>query len=86
MLTSFLCQTMEEENLKLRLEMSHIKTETIDLEDREKELVSDALRQLNDANAHINKVTAQLEKKTDECVSQQVRICLLMTQIVGACT
>ena len=63
---------MEEENLKLRLEMSHIKTETIDLEDREKELVSDALRQLNDANAHINKVTAQLEKKTDECVAQQV--------------
>ena len=63
---------MEEENLKLRAEMSHIKTETIDLEDREKELVTDALRQLNDANSHINKVTAQLEKKTDECMSQQV--------------
>ena len=65
---------MEEENLKLRAEMSHIKTETIDLEDREKELVTDALRQLNDANSHINKVTAQLEKKTDECVAQQVRV------------
>ena len=64
---------MEEENLKLRSEMSHIKTETIDLEDREKELVTDALRQLNDANGHIGKVTAQLEKKTDECMAQQVR-------------
>ena len=66
-------QTMEEENLKLRADMSHIRTETIDLEDREKELVADAVRQLNDANAHVNKVTEQLEMKTDECMTQQVK-------------
>eukprot|EP00079_Xenopus_tropicalis_P036246 XP_017950017.1 PREDICTED: trafficking kinesin-binding protein 1 isoform X6 [Xenopus tropicalis] len=73
---------LEDENIVLRSEACHLKTETITYEEKEQQLVNDCVKELRDANVQIVSISEELAKKTDDAARQQEEITHLLSQIV----
>ncbi|XP_026534302.1 trafficking kinesin-binding protein 1-like [Notechis scutatus] len=73
---------LEEENVVLRSEACHLKTETITYEEKEQQLVNDCVKELRDANLQIATISEELAKKTEDAARQQEEITHLLSQIV----
>ncbi|KAG2464782.1 TRAK1 protein, partial [Polypterus senegalus] len=73
---------LEEENIVLRSEACHLKTETITYEEKEQQLVNDCVKELRDANIQITSIAEELAKKTEDAARQQEEITHLLSQIV----
>ncbi|XP_063068151.1 trafficking kinesin-binding protein 2 isoform X2 [Engraulis encrasicolus] len=75
-------QDLEEENLTLRSEACHLKTETICYEEKEEQLVRDCVKELRESNSQMVGLTDELSKKNDELIRHQEEIAQLLSQIV----
>uniref|UniRef100_A0A452GSW1 Uncharacterized protein n=1 Tax=Gopherus agassizii TaxID=38772 RepID=A0A452GSW1_9SAUR len=73
---------LEEENLALRSKACHLKTETITYEVKERELVSDCVKELRETHAQIARMTEELSGKSEELIHYQEEISTLLSQIV----
>ncbi|XP_063055768.1 trafficking kinesin-binding protein 1 isoform X2 [Engraulis encrasicolus] len=73
---------LEEENIVLRSEASHLETETICYEEKEQQLVNDCVKELRNANLQISTLAEDLARKTDDASRQQEEITHLLSQIV----
>uniref|UniRef100_A0A668A8I9 Trafficking kinesin protein 1 n=1 Tax=Myripristis murdjan TaxID=586833 RepID=A0A668A8I9_9TELE len=73
---------LEEENLSLRSEASHLETETISYEEKEQQLVNDCVKELRDANLQMSTLAEELARKTEDASRQQEEITHLLSQIV----
>nr|XP_033800469.1 trafficking kinesin-binding protein 2 isoform X2 [Geotrypetes seraphini] len=73
---------LEEENLELRSQACHIKTETITYEEKEQQLVIDCVNEIRESNAEIGRLTEELFEKNEELARYQEEIATLLTQIV----
>ncbi|XP_065416980.1 trafficking kinesin-binding protein 2 isoform X5 [Chrysemys picta bellii] len=73
---------LEEENLALRSKACHLKTETITYEAKERELVSDCVKELRETHAQIARMTEDLSGKSEELIRYQEEISTLLSQIV----
>uniref|UniRef100_A0AAY4D8G5 TRAK1 protein n=1 Tax=Denticeps clupeoides TaxID=299321 RepID=A0AAY4D8G5_9TELE len=73
---------LEEENLVLRSEASHLETETISFEEKEQQLVNDCVKELRDAHIQISSIAEELARKTEDASRQQEEITHLLSQIV----
>ncbi|XP_069781559.1 trafficking kinesin-binding protein 1-like [Narcine bancroftii] len=73
---------LEEENVVLRTETSHLQTETISYEEKEHQLVNDCVKELRDANVQLVNLAEELAKKTEDAARQQEEITHLLSQIV----
>ncbi|XP_041101043.1 trafficking kinesin-binding protein 1-like isoform X6 [Polyodon spathula] len=73
---------LEEENVALRSEACHLKTETITYEEKEQQLVNDCVKELRDAHVQISSIAEELAKKTEDAARQQEEITHLLSQIV----
>ncbi|XP_030638212.1 trafficking kinesin-binding protein 2 isoform X2 [Chanos chanos] len=75
-------QELEEENLALRTEASHLKTETITYEEKEQQLVSDCVKELRESNSQMVTLTDELSRKNEDLLRHQEEIAQLLSQIV----
>ncbi|XP_036401022.1 trafficking kinesin-binding protein 2-like isoform X2 [Megalops cyprinoides] len=75
-------QELEEENLALRSEASHLKTETMTYEEKEQQLVSDCVKELRETNSQMVSLTDELAKKNEELLRHQEEMAQLLSQIV----
>uniref|UniRef100_A0A4W5JE20 Trafficking protein, kinesin binding 2 n=1 Tax=Hucho hucho TaxID=62062 RepID=A0A4W5JE20_9TELE len=73
---------LEEENLALRSEACHLKTETITYEEKEQQLVSDCVKELRESNSQMVNLTEELSHKNEEVMRHQEEISQLLSQIV----
>ncbi|XP_078085067.1 trafficking kinesin-binding protein 2 [Mustelus asterias] len=73
---------LEDENLSLRSEACHLKTETINYEEKEQQLVNDCVKELKETNIHISNLADELSKKNDDIARHQEEITNLLSQIV----
>ncbi|MGH0117257.1 UNVERIFIED_CONTAM: hypothetical protein FKN15_032224, partial [Acipenser sinensis] len=73
---------LEEENVVLRSEACHLKTETITYEEKEQQLVNDCVKELRDASIQISSIAEELAKKTEDAARQQEEMTHLLSQIV----
>ncbi|XP_066544695.1 trafficking kinesin-binding protein 2 isoform X2 [Amia ocellicauda] len=73
---------LEEENLALRSEACHLKTETITYEEKEQQLVSDCVKELRESNSQMVVMSEELSRKNEELVKHQEEIANLLSQIV----
>ncbi|XP_067267515.1 trafficking kinesin-binding protein 1 isoform X1 [Chanodichthys erythropterus] len=73
---------LEEENLSLRSEASHLKSETESYEEKEQQLVNDCVRELRQSSIQISSIAEELAKKTEDASRQQEEITHLLSQIV----
>ncbi|XP_062907717.1 trafficking kinesin-binding protein 2-like isoform X1 [Mobula hypostoma] len=73
---------LEDENLSLRSEACHLKTETINYEEKEQQLVNDCVKELREANINISNLADELSRKNDDIVRHQEEITNLLSQIV----
>ncbi|XP_053354424.1 trafficking kinesin-binding protein 2 isoform X1 [Clarias gariepinus] len=75
-------QELEEENLKLRVEASQLKKDTITYEEKEQQLVSDCVKELRESNSQMVNLTEELSQKNEDLMKQQEEISQLLSQIV----
>ncbi|KAJ8338517.1 hypothetical protein SKAU_G00374830 [Synaphobranchus kaupii] len=75
-------QELEEENLALRSEATHLKTETITYEEKEQQLVSDCMKELRETNSQMVTMTDELSRKNEELLRHQEEMAQLLSQIV----
>ncbi|XP_069053054.1 trafficking kinesin-binding protein 2 isoform X2 [Lepisosteus oculatus] len=73
---------LEEENLALRSQACHLKTETITYEEKEQQLVSDCVKELRESNSQMVAMTEELSRKNEELLRHQEEIATLLSQIV----
>ncbi|XP_054619344.1 trafficking kinesin-binding protein 1-like isoform X2 [Dunckerocampus dactyliophorus] len=73
---------LEEENLSLRSEASHLKSETETYEEKEQQLVNDCVKELRLSSLQISAIAEELARKTDDASRQQEEITHLLSQIV----
>ncbi|XP_028978778.2 trafficking kinesin-binding protein 1 isoform X3 [Esox lucius] len=73
---------LEEENLSLRTEACHLKTETETYEEKEQQLVNDCVKELKQSSLQINTIAEELARKTEDAMRQQEEITHLLSQIV----
>ncbi|XP_067844163.1 trafficking kinesin-binding protein 2 isoform X2 [Heptranchias perlo] len=73
---------LEDENLSLRSEACHLKTETINYEEKEQQLVNDCVKELRETNIHISNLADELSRKNDDIARHQEEITNLLSQIV----
>uniref|UniRef100_A0A8D3BGJ5 Trafficking kinesin-binding protein 1-like n=1 Tax=Scophthalmus maximus TaxID=52904 RepID=A0A8D3BGJ5_SCOMX len=73
---------LEEENLSLRSEAHHLKSETETYEEKEQQLVSDCVKELRLSSLQISTIAEELARKTDDASRQQEEITHLLSQIV----
>ncbi|KAI1901885.1 hypothetical protein AGOR_G00039040 [Albula goreensis] len=73
---------LEDENIVLRSEASHLKTETITYEEKEHQLVNDCVKELRESSFQISTIAEELAKKTEDAARQQEEITHLLSQIV----
>ncbi|KAJ8395219.1 hypothetical protein AAFF_G00034210 [Aldrovandia affinis] len=73
---------LEEENIGLRTEACHLKTETITYEEKEHQLVNDCVKELRESSLQISCIAEELAKKTEDAARQQEEITHLLSQIV----
>ncbi|XP_072303768.1 trafficking kinesin-binding protein 1-like isoform X2 [Eucyclogobius newberryi] len=75
-------QELEEENLSLRSEACHLKSETETYEEKEQQLVNDCVNELRLSSLQISAIAEELARKTDDASRQQEEITHLLSQIV----
>lgn len=75
-------RNLEDENRSLRQEASQLANDTIECEDKEKELVSDVIKQISDANIQVGQLSEELAKKVEDSLRQQEEITQLLAQVV----
>ncbi|XP_029022105.1 trafficking kinesin-binding protein 1-like [Betta splendens] len=73
---------LEEENLCLRSEANHLKSETETYEEKEQQLVSDCVKELRLSSLQISAIAEELARKTEDASRQQEEITHLLSQIV----
>ncbi|XP_061110696.1 trafficking kinesin-binding protein 1-like isoform X1 [Conger conger] len=73
---------LEEENIVLRSEACHLKTETITYEEKEHQLVNDCVKELRQSTLQISSIAEELARKTEDAARQQEEITHLLSQIV----
>ncbi|GCC36903.1 hypothetical protein chiPu_0015403 [Chiloscyllium punctatum] len=73
---------LEDENLSLRSEACHLKTETINYEEKEQQLVNDCVKELKETNIQISNLADELSRKNDDIARHQEEITNLLSQIV----
>ncbi|KAG8558911.1 hypothetical protein GDO81_017183 [Engystomops pustulosus] len=73
---------LEEENIALRSQASHLTTETITYEEKEQQLVIDCVKEIRESNAQISKLTDELSDKSEEIVRYQEEISTVLSQMV----
>ncbi|XP_041932221.1 trafficking kinesin-binding protein 1 isoform X2 [Alosa sapidissima] len=73
---------LEEENLSLKTEAYHLKTETETYEEKEQQLVQDCVKELKQSSLQISTIAEELAKKTEDASRQQEEITYLLSQIV----
>uniref|UniRef100_A0A4W6FQJ9 Trafficking kinesin protein 1 n=1 Tax=Lates calcarifer TaxID=8187 RepID=A0A4W6FQJ9_LATCA len=73
---------LEEENLSLRSEANHLKSETETYEEKEQQLVSDCVKELRLSSLQISTIAEELARKTEDASRQQEEITHLLSQIV----
>ncbi|XP_041056867.1 trafficking kinesin-binding protein 2 isoform X1 [Carcharodon carcharias] len=73
---------LEDENLSLRSEACHLKTETINYEEKEQQLVQDCVKELKETNIQISNLADELSRKNEDIVRHQEEITNLLSQIV----
>ncbi|XP_072561561.1 trafficking kinesin-binding protein 1-like isoform X1 [Paramormyrops kingsleyae] len=73
---------LELENIILRSEASHLKTETYSYEEKEHQLVDDCVRELRESSLQISSIAEELARKTEDASRQQEEITHLLSQIV----
>ncbi|XP_037549134.1 trafficking kinesin-binding protein 1 [Nematolebias whitei] len=73
---------LEEENLSLRSEADHLKTETETYEEKEQQLVSDCVKELRLSSLQISAIAEELARKTEDASRQQEEVTRLLSQIV----
>ncbi|KAJ7991679.1 hypothetical protein DPEC_G00286380 [Dallia pectoralis] len=73
---------LEEENLSLRSEACHLKTETETYEEKEQQLVNDCVKELKLSSLQINTIAEELARKTEDAMRHQEEITHLLSQIV----
>ncbi|KAG7467386.1 hypothetical protein MATL_G00152850 [Megalops atlanticus] len=75
-------QELEEENLALRSEACHLKSETISYEEKEQQLVNDCVKELRESNSQMAALTDELSKKNEDLLWHQEEMAQLLTQMV----
>ncbi|XP_061597028.1 trafficking kinesin-binding protein 1-like isoform X2 [Cololabis saira] len=73
---------LEEENLSLRSEANHLKSETETYEEKEQQLVNDCVKELRLSSLQISAIAEELARKTEDAARQQEEITHLLSQIV----
>ncbi|XP_042332981.1 trafficking kinesin-binding protein 1-like isoform X2 [Sceloporus undulatus] len=73
---------LEEENQKLRTEVTNIATETCQYEEQEQKLMIDCVEQFSDASREVVMLSEELARKTEDTSRQQEEISQLLAQIV----
>ncbi|XP_029920123.1 trafficking kinesin-binding protein 1 [Myripristis murdjan] len=73
---------LEEENLSLRSEANHLKSETETYEEKEQQLVNDCVKELRLSSLQISTIAEELARKTEDAARQQEEITHLLSQIV----
>uniref|UniRef100_H3CV28 Trafficking kinesin protein 1 n=1 Tax=Tetraodon nigroviridis TaxID=99883 RepID=H3CV28_TETNG len=73
---------LEEENLLLRSEANHLKSETETYEEKEQQLVNDCVKELRLSSLQISAIAEELARKTEDASRQQEEITHLLSQIV----
>ncbi|XP_068602998.1 trafficking kinesin-binding protein 1 [Brachionichthys hirsutus] len=73
---------LEEENLSLRSEANHLKSETETYEEKEQQLVNDCVKELRLSTLQISAIAEELARKTEDASRQQEEITHLLSQIV----
>ncbi|XP_028285413.1 trafficking kinesin-binding protein 1 isoform X2 [Parambassis ranga] len=73
---------LEEENLSLRSEANHLKSETETYEEKEQQLVNDCVNELRLSSLQISAIAEELARKTEDASRQQEEITHLLSQIV----
>ncbi|XP_062994128.1 trafficking kinesin-binding protein 1-like [Elgaria multicarinata webbii] len=73
---------LEEENQKLRTEVTSIATETCHYEEQEQKLMIDCVEQFSDASREVVLLSEELARKADDVARQQEEISQLLAQIV----
>uniref|UniRef100_UPI00398E43AE trafficking kinesin-binding protein 2 isoform X2 n=1 Tax=Pristiophorus japonicus TaxID=55135 RepID=UPI00398E43AE len=73
---------LEDENLSLRSEACHLKTETINYEEKEQQLVNDCVKELRETNIHISNLADELSRKNEDIARHHEEITNLLSQIV----
>ncbi|XP_021351763.1 trafficking kinesin-binding protein 1-like isoform X3 [Mizuhopecten yessoensis] len=75
-------KSLEQENVKLRIETVQLSAETSDFEEKEQKLVSDCLEQLGEVKDQIAVYSQELAQKTEETYLQKEEITNLLAQLV----
>lgn len=75
-------RNLEDENKSLRQEASQLAFETEECEDKEKELVTDVIKQLSDANLQVRQLSEDVAKKVEDSLRHQEEITQLLAQVV----
>ncbi|XP_056268798.1 trafficking kinesin-binding protein 1-like isoform X2 [Pseudoliparis swirei] len=73
---------LEEENLSLRSEAHHLKSETEIYEEKEQQLVSECVKELQMSSLQISTIAEELARKTGDASCQQEEITHLLSQLV----
>ncbi|XP_029299543.1 trafficking kinesin-binding protein 1 [Cottoperca gobio] len=73
---------LEDENLSLRSEAHHLKSETEIYEEKEQQLVNDCVKELRMSSLQISTIAEELARKTEDASRQQEEITHLLSQIV----
>ncbi|XP_053121256.1 trafficking kinesin-binding protein 1-like isoform X2 [Hemicordylus capensis] len=73
---------LEEENQKLRTEVTSIATETCQYEEQEQKLMIDCVEQFSDASREVVLLSEELARKAEDAARQQEEISHLLAQIV----
>ncbi|KAH9513794.1 Trafficking kinesin-binding protein 1 [Bulinus truncatus] len=74
-------KTLEDENIILRLESAQLKSETDNLEEKEKRLVEDCIQQLAEVNHQVESLAEELHQKAEENSHQKEEITGFLAQI-----
>uniref|UniRef100_A0A8C4NH20 Trafficking kinesin-binding protein 1-like n=2 Tax=Eptatretus burgeri TaxID=7764 RepID=A0A8C4NH20_EPTBU len=75
-------QDLEEENINLKSTACFLKTETIDFEEKEHQLVSNCVSELRETNQQLVQLAEELSHRTEDNARQQEEITQLLSKIV----
>ncbi|XP_026576307.1 trafficking kinesin-binding protein 1-like [Pseudonaja textilis] len=75
-------KALEEDNQKLRAEVTNIATETNQYEEQEQKLMLDCVEQFSDSSQQVLLISEELALKTEDSIRQQEEITQLLAQIV----
>lgn len=75
-------ESLEQENIKLKLETAQLSAETCDYEEKEARLVSDCLQQFAEVKKDLELYIEELSRKTEENSAQKEEITNLLAQLV----